>query len=614
MKKLLGVIGVLALAAALLPAQGFAGNRGSFDLVTNGVPLVNGADQPALRPVDADGIMVLADPLSGGRPQELFLTFTSRSLVPNHEHVRTIYQMINLDQAFLRGAPLNVLLTHPTAEISYFDPAWSYDGRFLAYVQANADGSGQTLYVQEYAVSDDDFVADDAIGSPILVTSVGGPRRPNWHPSQHTLAFSANTAGTFDIYTIDVDVVGGTVSGLTRRTLDDVKAETAPSWAPNGFDIAYATNKFGPTIIEIVNTGLPSSDPGYTRLAETNFSFVSHNNPDWTSDGADLYYDAPTGEEPAGVTAVWKINLATQAKCEISLDIRADADPKVSGIVNTTIDGIPYNSFVFFTQVGGGSNIWRGNPVNSCTSALPMGVVAKPSTLNLNSSGNQITTIMQFPPETKALGYVCRQGNVGGEGVRNRPSLFSSPTLLGIATPFDPDVNQGAGPNGFCKDTADTIGTDPLILERTLTCFFDRRTIAERIVALGLLGQVVPMKMTAYSNLTGRPFQGFAYIKLTKSSQAGSAVTLLGNSPNPFNPVTRVKFAVEKAGTYAVRLYNVQGALVRTIANRHYAVGTHEATWDGRTATGGKAASGIYFAKVFGKDEASNSLRLVLAK
>ena len=66
---------------------------------------------------------------------------------------------------------------------------------------------------------------------------------------------------------------------------------------------------------------------------------------------------------------------------------------------------------------------------------------------------------------------------------------------------------------------------------------------------------------------------------------------------------------------HAIRVRNVRGELVRTLSDQHYDVGTHEATWDGRTTGGGKAASGIYLAKIFGAGEAeSGSLRLVLAK
>jgi flagellar hook assembly protein FlgD len=91
---------------------------------------------------------------------------------------------------------------------------------------------------------------------------------------------------------------------------------------------------------------------------------------------------------------------------------------------------------------------------------------------------------------------------------------------------------------------------------------------------------------------------------------------MLGSSPNPFNPVTKIKFAVNKPGNYALRLYNVQGALIRTVASRHFDAGQHEATWDGRTNGGEMAASGVYYAKMSGasKGIGSDGIKLVLSK
>ena len=147
-----------------------------------------------------------------------------------------------------------------------------------------------------------------------------------------------------------------------------------------------------------------------------------------------------------------------------------------------------------------------------------------------------------------------------------------------------------------------------------LKCIWRRRTVIDRMTALGLTDKQVAMQMTAYSNWTGRPFQGFAYIKVTQKANAGS-VTLLNNSPNPFNPVTKIKFAVEKAGNYAVKVYNVHGALVKTLANQNYDAGVHEVGWDGRNTAGLKAASGVYYAKIHSSTgDESNSIRLVLAK
>jgi hypothetical protein len=156
MKKLLGVIGILALATALLPAQGYADLRGAFAPLTSqdGQLTVNGLEQAAIRPVDADGLMLFTGD-AGGRLIELWFAMSNRSLVPGRESVRSIYLHLTAQQS----GYFTALLHNEAAEISYFDPAWSSDGRFLAYVQTDADGANQALYVQEYFVNDD-FEAD----------------------------------------------------------------------------------------------------------------------------------------------------------------------------------------------------------------------------------------------------------------------------------------------------------------------------------------------------------------------------------------------------------------------------------------------------------------------
>jgi hypothetical protein len=631
MKKLLGVIGILALAAALLPAAGYADYRGSYAPITIASGFVNGAEQAAIRPVDVDGLMLI--PVDG-RLVEEWVAFSTRSLVPGHESVRSIWLHLNSQQSGYFAA----LLNDPSANISYFDPAWSSDGRFLAYVQSNADGTGQTLYVQEYFANDDFELdhggsydpgqgAESPVGSPILVQAGGNPRHPNWQPGSHTLAFESNTAGSPDIYTIDVDTSMGTVSNLTRRTFNDQKAEVSPSWSPNGHDIVYSTNKFGPNVLEIIDLNLVSSAPGYTRLAEINFNgTVSHNNADWSSDGGTLYYDAPGSEDPNGLTTIWSIKLSTQAKCEINLDpSRADGDPDVSNIQVTSNDGIPFNYFMFTSQAAGfGVAIWRGNAINACQLPLEMGVAMIPSIMDLNdSTTTTFQTVMNFPPETRDAGYACffpapytgaavHGGSFpappGKDSVKPRTSIVTSPTLMGLVAPNS--ASLGA-PFPDCYDSLAKGLTDSL----RIACNWNFRTIADRIVALGLVDKIVPLKMTAYSNGTGRTFQGFGYLKLTKSSLPAAGVALLGNSPNPFNPVTKIKFAVSKAGNYTLRLYNVQGALVKTVASGHYDVGVHEAAWDGRTNAGGKAASGVYYARISGSaKEGSSGIKLVLAK
>ena len=65
--------------------------------------------------------------------------------------------------------------------------------------------------------------------------------------------------------------------------------------------------------------------------------------------------------------------------------------------------------------------------------------------------------------------------------------------------------------------------------------------------------------------------------------------------PNPFARRTSVKLAVPRASTGAVRVFDVQGKEVRTLAEGLFQPGERTIEWDGRDASGGTAAAGLYF-------------------
>jgi hypothetical protein len=64
---------------------------------------------------------------------------------------------------------------------------------------------------------------------------------------------------------------------------------------------------------------------------------------------------------------------------------------------------------------------------------------------------------------------------------------------------------------------------------------------------------------------------------------------LFQNSPNPFNPVTSIKFSLPEASYVRLSVYNILGQAVADLVDGNLEAGNHTVSWDGHNA-----ASGIY--------------------
>lgn len=83
--------------------------------------------------------------------------------------------------------------------------------------------------------------------------------------------------------------------------------------------------------------------------------------------------------------------------------------------------------------------------------------------------------------------------------------------------------------------------------------------------------------------------------------------------PNPFNPVTRISFALPVRSMVSLRLYDLLGREVAQLAGGIYGVGIHQVVWDGRSAVGHELPSGIYVARLMAPGY-TQSIRLLLLK
>ena len=66
--------------------------------------------------------------------------------------------------------------------------------------------------------------------------------------------------------------------------------------------------------------------------------------------------------------------------------------------------------------------------------------------------------------------------------------------------------------------------------------------------------------------------------------------------PTPFNAEVTIPFALAEAGPIRISVYNLMGQQVRVLADGWEDAGAHRMHWDGRTAAGVEAASGVYWA------------------
>lgn len=90
-------------------------------------------------------------------------------------------------------------------------------------------------------------------------------------------------------------------------------------------------------------------------------------------------------------------------------------------------------------------------------------------------------------------------------------------------------------------------------------------------------------------------------------------LTLHPNHPNPFNPSTTIRFRLVSRGRASLRIYDVRGALVRTLFDEPRDAGPGTEMWDGRNDVGATVASGVYVYRLTAGDD-SRTRKMVLLK
>jgi WD40 repeat protein len=161
-----------------------------------------------------------------------------------------------------------LLFNRDGTHAEYIDPAWSPDGRRLAF--ASGPPGANQIYVMNADGSD----------RRRLTEGEGNPGRPAWSPDGRRLAFHSRQSGNSEIYVVNVDGSGpANPTNLTNHPAEDLLA----TWSPDGGRIAFTSNRDGRWQIYVMN----ADGSGQTRLTHTaGFDVLGA----WSPDGRQIAF------------------------------------------------------------------------------------------------------------------------------------------------------------------------------------------------------------------------------------------------------------------------------------------------------------------------------------
>jgi len=157
-------------------------------------------------------------------------------------------------------------------------------------------------------------------------------------------------------------------------------------------------------------------------------------------------------------------------------------------------------------------------------------------------------------------------------GVVIRPSALASPGQLTVDCPTTGDV--------FTLDVVDTE-----LIELELTALAP--VTGFEITLEASSGLDLSWDFVGFPSLT--PF-----VTAAGEDDLPRAFALEAAQPNPFNPATRIRFAVPRAGEVRLDVFDVSGRLVTNLVHGDLPAGRHEVTWSGDDRTGRPVATGVY--------------------
>ena len=155
----------------------------------------------------------------------------------------------------------------------------------------------------------------------------------------------------------------------------------------------------------------------------------------------------------------------------------------------------------------------------------------------------------------------------------------------------------------------------------------DRMVKVDRQELVALLRRLVDPPADVELVATGELYDGTAFegSDIIRVIDAGGGPQLAGadgkspgvfllcqNQPNPFGQVTAIQYEVPSPAYITLRVYDIRGRLVATLADGDRRAGSHTVVWDGKDSSGKGVASGVYFCRLVAGDFTATKKMLVV--
>jgi hypothetical protein len=336
---------------------------------------------------------------------------------------------------------------------------------------------------------------------------------------------------------------------------------------------------------------------------------------------AELYL---SGLKPGG-TSLFTLDLATGADTWIAF-----VEPAGGGAANIANGGLAYDPFTDSLYATGNDNasvskLYRIDPATGVATEIgptgdPLdsgGLAFDLQTRTLYSTGRlasgppvQATYLFTVNTATGAatsightgtpgtylygLGYDPVSGVLYANGYRNfdqRSALFTVDKATGVATFIGEHgvyVNRGLNYGSLAFDPLTHVLYAPGSVSASANGLYTVNPATGTATLIGMFANASPEGGLTFvgSYATGAP----------ESRPAG--LRLHANYPNPFNPLTTLRFDYPAGGRVRLEVYDVAGRLIRTLLDADLPAGSHRAVWDGKDERGMGVASGSYFARL----------------